>query len=220
VTAPDPDDPPPPEALAARIDRLIEVLSLATLGELADAQAHCARPHEDALGMVEEGLRIFIGELKIGHDERARALAEAERAREEVEQKLALIEAQRARIRELSSPVLDVWDGVLAVPLIGHIDRAGMLDVTEKLLHRVVATRARWALVDLTGVEGVDEATADHLIRLARAVALIGGRCIFTGMSPAAAEAIATLGDAPTDLHSLPSLREGLRHCAAHRTKR
>ena len=199
-----------PEALQLRFERLMEVVALASLGEFAEAQTHFVKPQEDAFGMLEEGLRVFIAELMATRDERDRTMDALLRAKDELEQKLTLIEDQRARIRELSSPILDVWDGVLAVPLVGRIDHAGMLDVTEKLLHRVVAVRARWALVDLTGVERVDAMTADLLVQLARAVALIGSRCIFTGIGPAAAEALANLGPAPGGFLSLPSLRDGL----------
>ena len=214
------DTTPLPADLQARLERLMEVVALASLGEFEEAQAHFSASPEDSLGMVEEGLRIFIGELRASHDERARTMDALQRAKDEIEQKLALIEAQRLQIRELSSPILDIWEDVLAVPLVGVIDEPSMLDVTEKLLQRVVATRARWSLVDLTGVDGVDAATADHLLRLARAVALIGGRCIFTGMGPAAAQTLAALGTTSGDIHCLPNLREGLRHCLAARTPR
>lgn len=207
-----------------RIGRLLEVVSLASVGEYAAALEHFEALREDEFGMLEEGLRIFIHELKVSNAAREEANAAFERtnaaleqARAELEQKLALIESQRREIHVLSTPILDVWEGVLAVPLVGALDHARALEITEKLLARVVATRARWSLLDLTGVEAVDEATANHLLNLARAVGLVGGRCVVTGVSPGMAQTFVSLGQGLGDVRCLPNLREGLRHCLAAR---
>lgn len=204
----------------ARFARLLEVVSLASIGEYAAALSHFEAVREDELGMLEEGMRVFISELQSGHAAREQATRALELAHAELEQKLALIEVQRQEIHALSTPVLDVWDDVLAVPLIGAIDHARALEITEKLLERVVATRTLWTLLDLTGVDAVDEATADHLVKLARAVKLVGARCVVTGVSPATAHAFVSLGQGLGDLRCLPSLREGLRHCLAARGAR
>lgn len=204
----------------ARFARLMEIVSLASIGEYSAALAHFEPLREDELGMLEEGMRIFISELQSGHAAREQATQALELARAELEQKLTLIEAQRREIHALSTPVLDVWDDVLAVPLIGALDHARALDITEKLLQRVVETRALWTLLDLTGVDEVDEATADHLVKLARAVRLIGARCVVTGVSPATAHAFVSLGQGLGDLRCLPTLREGLRYCLATRGPR
>lgn len=204
----------------ARFARLLEIVSLASIGEYAAALDHFEPLREDELGMLEEGMRIFISELQSGHAAREQATQALEQARAELEQKLTLIEAQRREIHALSTPVLDVWDDVLAVPLIGALDHARALEITEKLLQRVVETRALWTLLDLTGVDEVDEATADHLVKLARAVKLIGARCVVTGVSPATAHSFVSLGQGLGDLRCLPTLREGLRHCLATRGPR
>lgn len=201
----------------ARFGRLLEVVSLASVGEYAAALGHFEAMREDEFGMLEEGLRVFISELMSGHAAREQATAELLQAREELEQKLALIEVQRLEIHALSTPILDVWDDVLAVPLVGALDHARALEITEKLLGRVVETRARWALIDLTGVDEVDEATADHLVKLARAVKLVGGGCVVTGVSPATAQTFVSLGHGLGALRCLPNLREGLRYCLAAR---
>lgn len=198
-----------------RFARLLEVVSLASIGEYREALGRFAAPREDELGLLEEGLRIFVIELQSGHEAREEATRALEQARAELEQKLALIAAQRREIHALSTPILDVWDGVLAVPLVGALDHARALEITEKLLQRVVETGTFWTLLDLTGVEQVDEATADHLVRLARAVRLVGGRCVVTGVSPETAHAFVSLGQGLGDLRCLPSLREGLAHCLA-----
>lgn len=199
----------------ARFARLLEIVSLASIGEYAVALGHFEAQCEDDLGMLEEGMRVFISELQSGHEAREQATAALELARAELEQKLTLIEDQRREIHALSTPILDVWDDVLAVPLVGALSHARALEITEKLLQRVVESRTRWTLLDLTGVEQVDEATADHLVKLARAVKLVGGRCVVTGVSPATAHAFVSLGQGLGDLRCLPTLRDGLRYCLA-----
>jgi rsbT co-antagonist protein RsbR len=201
----------------ARFAHLLEVVSLASIGEYAEALGRFEALREDDFGMLEEGMRVFISELKSGHEAREQATQALELARAELEQKLTLIEAQRQEIHALSTPILDVWDDVLAVPLVGVLDHERALEITEKLLQRMVDTGTRWTLLDLTGVEQVDEATADHLVKLARAVKLVGGRCVVTGVSPATADAFVSLGQGLGDLRCLPTLRDGLRHCLASR---
>jgi len=201
----------------ARFARLLEVVSLASIGEYTEALGRFEALQEDDFGMLEEGMRVFVSELKSGHEAREQATHALEMARAELEQKLTLIEAQRQEIHALSTPILDVWDDVLAVPLVGVLDHGRALEITEKLLQRMVDTGTRWTLLDLTGVEQVDEATADHLVKLARAVKLVGGRCVVTGVSPATADAFVSLGQGLGDLRCLPTLRDGLRHCLANR---
>jgi rsbT co-antagonist protein RsbR len=203
---------PEPEIPADdRLARLVEVISLASVGEYAAARARFGELVPDTFGVVEESMRIFVDELATMDAEREQALAEATRARLEVEAKLAIIEAQRAEIRELSSPILDVWDGVVAVPLVGRVEVGAAIELTEKLLTAVVERRARWALIDLTGVDAIDASTAACLVSLARAVALVGARCVLTGMSPAAAASLVETGGELRDVQCLASLREGLR---------
>ena len=204
----------------ARFARLLEVVSLASIGEYTEALGRFEALQEDDFGMLEEGMRVFVSELKSGHEAREQATHALEMARAELEQKLTLIEAQRQEIHALSTPILDVWDDVLAVPLVGVLDHGRALEITEKLLQRMVDTGTRWTLLDLTGVEQVDEATADHLVKLARAVKLVGGRCVVTGVSPATADAFVSLGQGLGDLRCLPTLRDGLRHCLANRGKK
>ncbi|MCY1005761.1 STAS domain-containing protein [Nannocystis pusilla] len=206
-------------AAPERFHRLMAVVGLASVGEFAAALAHfAADAQEDNFGLLEEGLRVFITELKASHEERERAHAALLQANQDIEQKLALIESQRHEIHQLSAPILDVWDGVLAVPLVGTLDHLRALAVTDALLQRVVATRSRAALVDLTGVDGVDAETADHLIQLVRAVKLVGCRAVITGVSPGVARTLADLEHSPRDLQCLPNLREGLRHCLLARS--
>ena len=198
---------------SSRLSRLVEAVSLASIGEYATALIHIEGERDDAFGMLEGTLRVFIHELKVGYEARSRAAEALEQAQTNLERQLALIEAQRREIQVLSTPVLDVWEDVLAVPLVGAVDDARTREITEKLLQRVVAGGARWTILDLTGVETVDETTAGRLIGLAQAVRLVGGSCVLTGMSPTLARTLASLGQGLGDLVCLPNLRAGLQHC-------
>ncbi len=201
------------ETPEARIERLLQIVSLASIGEYEAARARFGALTEDSFGLLEDSMRIFVDELAEMEASRERALAAATRASEDLANKLAVIEEQQQAIRELSSPVLDVWDDIVVVPLVGRVERAGAVALTEKLLTAVVMRRARWALIDLTGVDEIDENTAQCLGQLARAVGLVGARCVLTGVSPAAATSLVETSGELRDVRCLANLREGLRHC-------
>jgi len=128
-------------------------------------------------------------------------------------QKLAVIESQQAAIHRLSSPVLEVWDGVLAVPMIGSFDDERRVSVMMSLLNAVTQRRARWVLLDLTGVDTVDTATADALVRLVRAVGLLGARCVISGIDPLVAQTMVSLEADLRGIVTASNLKTGLQHC-------
>ncbi|PRQ06209.1 STAS domain-containing protein [Enhygromyxa salina] len=127
----------------------------------------------------------------------ARLREEAEvrrRVEDELRGKLETIERQAEDIRALSTPILQVWTGVLTVPVIGRLDSQRAEALTEALLTAVVDRRARTAILDLTGAEALDAAALNSLLRLARTVSLLGARCMVSGMSPQAARIAVDLG--------------------------
>lgn len=95
---------------------------------------------------------------------------------------------------ELSTPVIKIWDGILAVPLIGTLDSKRTQLVMEKLLETIVNTSSKVAIVDITGVGTVDTLVANHLIKTAAATKLIGAEIIITGISPVIAQTVVHLG--------------------------
>ncbi|NUP06514.1 MAG: STAS domain-containing protein [Polyangiaceae bacterium] len=105
-----------------------------------------------------------------------------------------LIERLRAALDELATPVLRVAKGVLVVPIIGLVDTQRASLVAERLLSEIVRDKAHSVVVDVTGVEVLDTTTADHLARLARAVKLLGARCMVSGIQPAVAQTLVALG--------------------------
>jgi rsbT co-antagonist protein RsbR len=95
---------------------------------------------------------------------------------------------------ELSTPVVKLWDGILALPMIGTLDSARTQVVMETLLQRIVETGAEVAILDITGVPTVDTLTAQHLLKTVTAARLMGAECIISGIRPQIAQTIVHLG--------------------------
>jgi rsbT co-antagonist protein RsbR len=105
-----------------------------------------------------------------------------------------LIVRQQQEMMELSTPVVELWDGVLALPLIGTLDSARTQVVMESLLQRIVDTGAAIAIIDITGVPTVDTLVAQHLLKTVAAARLMGADCIISGIRPQIAQTIVHLG--------------------------
>lgn len=131
----------------------------------------------------------------------------------ELDHKLALIETQHRQIVELSAPILDLWDGILVLPIIGSLSADRASTVTERLLSSVVERRARSVILDLTSARDFAGGGLDHLVRMIHAVRLLGAHAIITGLSPSAAQELVTRGLSLTQVPALRSLAEGLRAC-------
>ena len=105
-----------------------------------------------------------------------------------------MIERQRRDLLELSTPVVALWEGVLAVPLIGTLDSDRTQVVMESLLQRIVDSGASIAIIDITGVPTVDTLVAQHLLKTVAAARLMGAECIISGIRPQIAQTIVHLG--------------------------
>jgi rsbT co-antagonist protein RsbR len=101
---------------------------------------------------------------------------------------------QQQELLELSTPVVELWEGILALPLIGTLDSARAQNVMENLLERIVASGAEIAIIDITGVPTVDTQVAQHLIKTISAARLMGADCILSGIRPQIAQTIVHLG--------------------------
>ncbi len=106
----------------------------------------------------------------------------------------AIIARQQEELLELSTPVIKLWDGVLAVPMIGTLDSNRTQVVMEALLQRIVDTEASLAIIDITGVPTVDTLVAQHLLKTVTAIRLMGADCIISGIRPQIAQTIVHLG--------------------------
>ncbi|HDS1737693.1 STAS domain-containing protein [Pseudomonas sp. BP8] len=105
-----------------------------------------------------------------------------------------VIKRQQEELLELSTPVVKLWDGVLALPLIGTLDSARSQTVMESLLQRIVDTGSEIAIIDITGVPTVDTLVAQHLLKTVTAIRLMGADCIVSGVRPQIAQTIVHLG--------------------------
>jgi rsbT co-antagonist protein RsbR len=105
-----------------------------------------------------------------------------------------VIARQREQLHEVATPVIKLWESTVAVPLIGTLDSARSQVVMESLLDAIVAERARYAILDITGVPTVDSLVAQHLMKTVAAARLMGAECIVSGIRPAIAQTIVQLG--------------------------
>jgi rsbT co-antagonist protein RsbR len=105
-----------------------------------------------------------------------------------------VIRRQQEEIAELSTPVVQLWDGILALPLIGTLDSSRTQVVMENLLQRIVDTEAEIAIIDITGVPTVDTLVAQHLLKTVAAARLMGADCLISGIRPQIAQTIVHLG--------------------------
>ncbi len=105
-----------------------------------------------------------------------------------------IILRQREELLELSTPVVRLWDGILAVPLIGTLDSERAQVIMENLLNEIIATDSEIAIIDITGVPTVDTLVAQHLIKTVSAARLMGADCIISGMRPRMAQTIVQMG--------------------------
>ena len=106
----------------------------------------------------------------------------------------SVIKRQQEELLELSTPVVKLWDGVLALPMIGTLDSQRTQVVMESLLQRIVDTGAEIAIIDITGVPTVDTLVAQHLLKTVTAIRLMGADCIISGVRPQIAQTIVHLG--------------------------
>lgn len=123
------------------------------------------------------------------------------------------IARQRKMIYELSSPIIDVWKGVLLVPLVGTLDRDRAALIAERILAAISERQALLAVIDLTGVPDLDTGTADHLLRIARMIKLLGADCILAGIQPAVAKTIVAHELDLGELRVFQALRDALEEC-------
>ena len=150
--------------------------------------AHLRRPVE---GKPEEEVRVAaeVWEISKLLDRLGLFTTEIhQQAREEI------IRRQGEEMLELSTPVIQLWDGILALPIIGTLDSARTQVVMEALLQQIVASRSPIAILDITGVPTVDTLTAQHLLKTVAATRLMGAECIISGIRPQIAQTIVHLG--------------------------
>jgi rsbT co-antagonist protein RsbR len=174
------------EVMLERIADMLLVIANVGNGDYA-TRLESNLPSDHALTTLYQGINEMVSSLQ---REQRRSVA----YQKELEEKLAMIEAQRAAIRELSTPTIEVWEGVLCLPVVGVLDSTRAAEMTEALLSAIVDKKAECAIIDITGIQVMDTGTADHFLRMTRAVRLLGANCLLTGINPAIAQTIIHMG--------------------------
>lgn len=187
-----------------RIADILMVLSSIAAGSHAE-RLRSDLADDDPFTVLYEGINEVVENLIAGQDR----LATTQR---ELESRLLMIDQQRSAIRELSTPVIEIWDRVLCLPVVGVMDTARSAEMTEALLRAVTEKKTRCAIIDVTGIEVMDSSTTDHFLRMARAVRLLGAECVLAGISPSIAQTIVHMGVDLSDVVTFRSLREALTH--------
>lgn len=158
-------------------------------------------PIRDADGSI----RAVCG---IATDVTERRRAEQERA--ELQQRM--IEVQQALVRELSTPLIPLAQGVLVMPIIGTVDSLRAQDIMQTLMEGITAQRARIAILDITGVRAADGQVANALIQAARAARLLGAEVVLTGIGPEVARSLVEEGVNLGDIATLSTLQSGIAY--------
>ncbi|MET7476031.1 STAS domain-containing protein [Streptomyces sp. NPDC005648] len=161
--------------VSAEVDALRPPIADLLVEEFPDGSPQEVRERATALTVLMGTLRLVVLDT---------ALSEGQ----------ALIERQQLQLIEVATPVIKLWDGIVAVPLIGTLDSARSQVVMETLLEAIVEQHARFAILDITGVPTVDSLVAQHLMKTVAAARLMGAECVVSGIRPAIAQTIVHLG--------------------------
>ncbi|WP_236644170.1 STAS domain-containing protein [Sorangium cellulosum] len=170
---------------------------------------------ETRLAALLETDRATSSDLAVALATLKKEVAERERTELALREKLQLIDQQETALSTMVAPIIQVWDGVLTVPVMGGLDSQRASALMERLLGAIVDSQTRHVILDLTAVDAVDTGTADHLIRIVRAVELLGARVVVTGIRPAVAQTVVSLGMDLERIVTLRNLQEGLKACMA-----
>nr|WP_276602911.1 STAS domain-containing protein [Nannocystis pusilla] len=195
-----------------RVDQLLRIIVAAATGDY-ELRVPLVEEDDDEFLEVELGVNYLLEELALGK-------AKSDSQRQQLEARAEELAHQQSELVEaLSTPVIAVWPGVLALPLVGRIDDERAARITAVLLERVAAERATHVILDLTGVGTIAGNTMPGLLRMVRAIGLLGASCLLTGISPAVAQQIVALGEVEgrAPVRALAQLSDALAHVLAQK---
>ena len=121
------------------------------------------------------------------------------------------IQAQQEELKHTSTPITEIWDGVLTLPIIGTLDSSRTMSVMENMLSRIEEERAKVVVIDVTGVQAIDSQVSHHLVQMIRSVGLMGAKAILTGIRPEIARAITSLNIDLSMVSTRSTLSDGLK---------
>lgn len=195
----------------ARIGRMEEVMTRVADGDFE--QRIELSGELDELSNLEMGINFMVMDLRAMNEANREQEHRLRQQAEDLEAQVERIQAQAHAIRELSTPALEIWDGVLALPIIGVLDSGRIAEMTDNLLQAITRMETRYVVIDMTGVDVIDTGTADHLLRVVHAAELLGTRCVLTGLGPSLSQTLTQLGADLGGVATLRNLKEGLRYC-------
>ena len=199
-----------------RIQRVVDILSMVSIGEYnPDLIQIEPSTQADEFSVLEAALNIYNQELASARLQNERYIGELEQSKRELQEQIATIAKQQLAIHELSTPIVEVWEDILLLPIISSLDSQRAAEMTEKLLDRVKQSRSRCIIIDITGVELVDTNTANSMLKMTRAARLLGTTCVLTGIRPEIARTMVQLGVELEGIKTLRTLKDGLRECFA-----
>ncbi len=198
------EGPIPPAVLRRQLERLKD--SARQLRSKQNRIRQLDRSHKE---LTQDILRSDERVAKLERTQHAIAQA----AEGQLQAYLRQLDRQKESIHALSTPIIQVWEGVLVLPLIGHLDEARILTLTENLLHALQEQKARYAVLDLTGIAELDAKDAQQLLRVAAAVDLLGAQALLCGLRPQVVHTVVSLGVDLGRLSVWRTLENALRHC-------
>lgn len=186
-----------------RVEQLLRIIVAAATGDY-ELRVPLLEEDDDAFLEVELGVNYLLEELTLGKaksdEQRAKLAARADE----------LARQQTELVQALSTPVIRVWPGVLALPLIGRVDEQRAALISSTLLERVAAERATHVILDLTGVADVSAATLTGMLHLIRAVGLLGAACLLSGVRPQLAQQVMAFDEVRAPVRCSPRLADAL----------
>ena len=186
-------------------------LAQETSADLAAAMAKLQQEVSDRQ-VAEERLRQEVRERQLAEERLRQEILDRRQVAEELQAKLEIIGRQEDAIRAMSTPILRLWDGVLTMPVIGLVDSVRAAQMMERLLEAITESRARFTILDLTGVELLDTHAISHLLSLVRACALLGTTCLVSGISARMAQSIVSINMDLGEISTFNTLEAALRH--------
>jgi anti-anti-sigma factor len=189
---------------------------LAAVNDIADQMTRAVKGTFDFTVRTEStapALQKLSLMLNFLIDSTRRNLEEVNEKNKQLGAQLETIEQQRRAIQELSTPILQLWEGILVLPVIGFVDSARSQQMMERILEEIVERQARHVIIDVTGVAVMDTQTADYFTKIFNSVRLLGAQCLLTGIRPAVAQTLVHIGVQLDQVTTRRNLQQGLQEC-------
>lgn len=184
----------PEEYIEEKKDEIVDKLTQVAAG---DFDVRFDVDEDDPFSEAEEAFNVMLEDVEYMNKQ-------VEEKNKKLQDKIDVIENQKEAMQELATPTVQLWEGVLTLPIIGVLDSQRTQQMMEVLLDQIVEKEARYVIIDITGVGYVDTKTADHLVKISKAVNLLGSECIISGMQPEVSNTLVQIG---VDLEGLETMR-------------